>query len=100
MKILREGNGEDWSLEIECEVIKDSYGLTWDGDKEHCHSLLEINKDDIEYHPWEKFIQQISGIDYLVTCPKCGCKIYIKPNELPEWVKTYSKIKGKEVKYD
>lgn len=91
MEIVKEGNGQDWHLTLKCEVVKDKYGLDYDGDKEHCGSELKIDKTDIMIRKWEKYLYQASGTDYVVKCPKCGCCLYIKPDLLPEWVKTQAK---------
>ena len=92
MKIKEEGYGENWSLTIKCETTKDEYGLDWDGDKEHCHSVLEIDKNDIIYKPWQKY-PDLEGADYIVICPKCKCKIAIDPKLLPDWVKRLARDK-------
>ena len=55
MKIIEEGFGQNWSLQVKCEVVPDEQGLTYDGDEEHCGSLLEIDKDDVLFNHWEKF---------------------------------------------
>lgn len=86
MKIKEEGNGENWSLTIKCETTKDKYGLDWDGDKEHCGSVLEIDKNDIICKPWQKY-PDLEGVDYVIVCPKCKCRILIHPDLLPDWVK-------------
>ena len=86
MKILEEGFGEDWKMQIRCECIPDNQGLTYDGDKEHCGSLLEIDKNDVRYNHWEKFRDE--GHDYIVICPKCKCRLWLDPDKLPEWIKT------------
>ncbi len=93
MKIIKEGNGEDWTLTLKCEVVRDSWGLTYDADKEHCGSLLEVNKTDIMTRSWDKYLHQASGTDYVVKCPKCGCCLYIDPEKMPEWLKTQAMSK-------
>jgi len=88
MKILEGRDGEDWKLEVKCEIIKDQYGLARDPDKEHCGSLLEIDKYDVKAQRWFKYCYQLRGIDYFIVCPKCGCEIEIRPERLPEYIKT------------
>lgn len=92
MKILEEGFGETWSLKVKCECLKDKEGLTYDRDKEHCGSLLEVDKEDITLNHWEKFRNE--GYDYIVICPKCGCRLWIDPDRIPEWVKAKAKSKS------
>ncbi len=87
MKIIKKRNGEDWSLKIRCEVVEDDYGLAYDDDKEHCGSMLKIDKNDVMSRHWQKYTLQTSGTDYVVKCPKCGCCLYINPSLLPKWVK-------------
>ena len=98
MKIIEKGNGEDWKLQIRCKCISDKYGLEWDGDKEHCNSLLEIDKNDVESKHWEKYLMGLEGIDYIVTCLVCGCKIYLDEKQLPDWVKKIADDKSKDKK--
>lgn len=87
MKIIEEGDGEDWSLQIKCEVVKDQYGLTRDSDKYHCGSLLEINKSDIKAIRWSKYLMGLDGTDYIVICPKCACQLYIPPEKIPGYIR-------------
>ena len=96
MKIIEKGNGEDWKLRVRCSIISDKYGLDWDGDKEHCNSLLEIDKNDVESIHWTKYVSELEGTDYIVTCPVCGCKIYLDEKRLPKWVKKIADNKSKD----
>lgn len=83
----------EFTIEIKCEVIKDRYGLTYDSDKGHCGSILKANKNDIRLIHWKKYLMQVEGDDYIVVCPKCGCRIYIPEDKLPEWVRNQVKTK-------
>lgn len=85
MQIIKEGFGSNWTYEIKCEIIKDQYGFTRDGDKEHCGSLLKINKNDLYAKKWFKY-PDYEGIDYLITCPKCGCEIVVPKSAIPEYL--------------
>ena len=97
MKIIKEGNGQDWHIAITCEIVEDNYGLTYDGDKEHCGSVHEISKEDITTRSWSKYLKQISRTDYVTYCPKCNCCLYINPALLPEWVKAEAKQRSKSL---
>ena len=90
MKIIEEGFGQNWSLQVRCEPIKDEQGLVYDSDKEHCGSLLEIDKDDVQLNHWVKFRED--GYDYICICPKCKCKLLLNEKKLPEWVKKKARI--------
>ncbi len=101
MKIISEGHGEDWSLKIKCECVLDNFGFSYDSDKEHCGSILEIDKDDVMTREWFKY-PDLEGTDYVVVCPKCQCCLYLNPSLLPDWVKSscnkkYSSRTAKEV---
>ena len=90
MEILKEGNGENWSMTIKCELVKDNYGFTWDNDIEHCGSILRISKEDVFCKRWSKY-GGLDGVDYLVQCPKCRSRIYLLPETLPSYVKASAK---------
>jgi len=94
MKIIKEGFGENWTMQVKCEAITDELGYVRDGKKEHCGSILEINKDDISRKEWDKY-PDISGVDYIVTCPKCHCQIEIPKKDLPDWVVERVDLKAK-----
>ena len=101
MKILEKGKGPDWKLEVTCDIIKDKEGLTYDDDKKHCNSKLEINDEDVEVVHWEKWYE--SGKDYIVRCPVCENRIWLDPDKLPNWVKgeadrRYIAAKNAEIK--
>lgn len=85
MKVIRQGSGENWTMQVLCETTHDEYGFTRDADKEHCKSILEINKDDVKAHPWFKY-PDYSGIDYTVICPVCGCEVCLDESKIPSYV--------------
>ena len=92
MKIIEKGSGQNWHLRIKCEVVRDKLGLSYDHTKEHCGSLLEIDKHDVMIRHWEKFDED--GDDYVVKCPVCGCCLYLDPGLVPEWVGSQAKEWG------
>ena len=97
MRIIKEGNGENWTLAIICEHIKDKNGFEYDQGKERCGSILEIEKSDVYVREFHKY-PDYNGKDYVCFCPKCGSCLEINQDKIPEWVKNQAKD-YKEYKY-
>ena len=92
MKILKENNYDDWSLEVSCN------GLNWNqNDMFPCGSKLELDVNDVLIRSWFKYPDR-EGSNYGFICPICGCFTEIKDDLLPSGVKRlakdYLKMKG------
>lgn len=90
MKIIENGNGLEWTLQVRCNA--DHYSDFLENfDKYPCNSLLEINKDDVyvETKPGDMYCDSGEQI-YFTICPKCGLRITLKESKIPFYVACYA----------
>lgn len=96
MKVIKNGTGENWTLQVKCEHTPDKYGLEYDKGKERCGSILEIDKSDVYYREFYKY-PDIEGKDYVIKCPVCGSCIQLDEEKIPEYIKSQAKDYTKEI---
>jgi len=97
MKIIEDGNYENFKMQVRCECVKPKHGDPVDSDKRHCNSLLEIDEEDVKASRWQSADHKKWGVNFLVKCPKCKCRIYLDEDKIPAWVRNYAISKNKDI---
>ena len=86
MRIIEEGNYENvFPMVIECKRVVDQFGFAYGDSKDFCGSKIEIEREDIKKHGWDKY-PDYHGVDYGFICPKCGKFIVVDRDKIPDKV--------------
>ena len=86
VKVIVKRNFEHvFPIQVDCKCIVDEYGCSYGSRADYCGSTLEVVASDIKKHPFFKY-PDISGIDYGVICPVCGCFVVLDEDKIPQTV--------------